>query len=103
MIDKNEAIEIVYCAIDDYNSVVAKEIELEKSENTLLFDPMSKLDSLGIIQIRAAIDEIMENKFGVTESVFAFAKEYPSEKPFKTVASTADYLIWYMEKKNVGK
>ena len=101
--NKENFITIIYDAIEDYNSVVAKEIELEKREDTLLFDPMSKLDSLGIIQIRAAIDEIMEQKYGMVDSVFACAKEYPRERPFKTVASTADYLVWYMEKKNVSK
>ena len=101
--NKETAISFIYEAIEDYNSVVAKEIQLEKKEDTLLFDPMGKLDSIGIIQIRTALDEIMEKKLGVDGSVFAGVKEYPVENPFRTVSSTADYIVWYMEKKNVGK
>lgn len=101
--DKEDIINLIYEAIDEYNSVVEKEIELDKKEDTLLFDPMSKLDSLGIVQVRTALDEIMERKYGLTTSVFSFSKEYPQEKPFRTVASTADYLIWYLETKHACK
>ena len=101
--DRKNIIILIYDAIEDYNSVVEKDMYLEKREDTLLFDPMGKLDSMGYITMSAAIEREIEKKLGLTMVLFEGNSNYPVENPLKTVASTVDYLSWLLEHKKIAE
>jgi len=101
MTDKKEMLQLMYKVIEDYNSVVEDELTLEKKEDTLLFDPMGKLDSAGYIMMSTAIEQKVEKKLGLTIALFEGNPDYPAENPLKTVASTVDYLSWLIEHKKI--
>jgi acyl carrier protein len=101
--DKKNVLSLIYESIDDYNTVVEKEIRIKKTEDTLLFDPMGKLDSVGYITMSVAIEQKIEKELGITIALFEGNPDYPVENPLKSVSSTVDYLLWLIEHKKITK
>ena len=96
---ESKVTKIIYDSIDWYNSEVPASIHLQKKPDELLFDSNSILDSVGIVQLRMAIEEHIEEDFGIASGLFEQANKYPKENPFKAVASTIDYVVWFLKNK----
>jgi hypothetical protein len=65
-ITKEEILEIVYTAIDEFNEMQEEDEQLEKKPSTVLFSrpgytDKGVLDSMGIVNLLISIDEVMDN------------------------------------------
>lgn len=95
MFGKDEVIELIYDAIDVINDRL--EVKLKKSSETSLYGKKSKIDSIGLVSLIVAIEELLEEK---TNMVVAIADERAlslQHSPFRTVGTLADYIIMVIE------
>lgn len=84
-------LELVYAAIDEVNAL-SDDIQIPKSEATMLIDEAGGIDSLALVHLLTAIEQAVQSHTGrvivmADEKVF----ELP-ENPFQTVGSLAKYL-----------
>ena len=85
--------QLIFKAIDDINRQLPKDERLAKSEDTILFDRADgQLDSLGLVNLVAALEEHIADEFQV-EIVLADPKAMTrAHRPFATVSSLAEYV-----------
>ena len=62
--------EIIFAAMQESNASAAPERALKLATTTLLFGKTSKLDSAGLVNLVASIDEGIERVFHIPLSVF---------------------------------
>ena len=94
-------IDLIFDTIDKFNNEYSDEIQLEKSSHTALLGQGSKLDSLGLINLIVAVEQNVEDKFGITITLADERAMSQEASPFRTVGSLADYIeIILVENKN---
>ncbi len=57
--------EAVFRAVDEVNLQLVEQPKIEKSSDTALLGPSSNLGSLGLISLLVAIEQQVQNEFGV--------------------------------------
>jgi acyl carrier protein len=85
-------LKIIYEAIDELNLDLEQEEQIEKGEETTIFGPESKLDSMGLVNLITIIEEKLEAETGV---FYALADERAmslESSPFKTVSTLKQYI-----------
>jgi hypothetical protein len=90
--------EVIYAAIDDYNSTVPEDDRVEKSPDTILFHKSGKLDSVGYINLSVAVEARIQSDLGSAVTLFAQYPDYPGKEPLKTVASLTEFIAWLISK-----
>ena len=94
-------IDLIFDTIDKFNKEYSDEIQLEKSSHTALLGQGSELDSLGLINLIVAVEQNVEDKFGITITLADERAMSQEASPFRTVGSLADYIeIILVENKN---
>ena len=92
MNQKEQVVQAVYGAIDEVNQLLAKELQLEKSPETVVVGRGGKLDSLGIVNLIVATEARFAEEFGVTLNL-ADKMAMPGDKsPLETVGALTDYI-----------
>ena len=51
MLEKEQILKIIYKAIEDFNEENDEQLQLEKSDNTILMGKNSQIDSLGFVNL----------------------------------------------------
>lgn len=102
MNSKNDIFNVIYSAIDEYNSTVPEEDRIEKRPDAVLFDNSGKLDSMGYIALSVAVEAKIQGDLGATITLFAQYPDYPGKDPLKTVSSLVDYAAWLVSKAQGG-
>jgi len=98
---QKKIIDLIFDTIDKFNNEYSDEIQLEKSSHTALLGQGSKLDSLGLINLIVAVEQNVEDKFGITITLADERAMSQEASPFRTVGSLADYIeIILVENKN---
>jgi hypothetical protein len=87
-IDQQRILALIYDSIDEVNQHFAQANRLPKDPGTLL---LSRLDSLGFVNLIAAIEERCESTLNVTISL-ANASQGVESDPFVSVATLAEFL-----------
>jgi acyl carrier protein len=82
---------VIFAAIDEINQQLPKEQQLSKSLNTVLFDGMGSLDSLGFINFIVVIEQKVESEFKETVLMDGI-KISKKDNPFRSVNAFADYI-----------
>jgi acyl carrier protein len=99
-VDREQILNLIYDSIDILNEQFARTNWLEKSPQTILSGPGGALDSLGIINLVAIVEEKSEAKFGVTVLLTDIPAVPSNEAPLRSIGSLADYLSQLFEGKN---
>lgn len=92
----------VFSAIDEVNKQLPKEQKLEKSMDTVLVGPTSKLDSLGMVNLVVALEEHIEKDFDRTiyltdESVMSDGNGY-----FQTIGALCEHITKLLDSAGNG-
>lgn len=96
---QNEKIqEVIYAAIDDYNSTMPEDDRVPKTPDTVLFHKSGKLDSVGYINLSVALEARIQSDLGVAITLFAQYPDYPGKEPLKTVASLTEFIAWLIKR-----
>ncbi|MEE1610164.1 hypothetical protein [Microvirga sp. CF3016] len=86
------SLELIYKAIDEINAQNPDAPPVSKSPDTLLLDAKGGVDSLTLVNLVVAIEQVVFDETGKSialadESIFTSA-----ENPFQSVGSLASYL-----------
>jgi len=88
----SESLNLIYTAVDQVNVQISQGPKILKDPNTPLLDAKSGIDSLTLVNLVVALEQLVFDKTGKTiviadESVFSS----PSN-PFRTLRTLADHL-----------
>jgi len=89
--NKDDIIEIIYLAIDDYNQINTANL-LNKDLNTLLYGQEGKLDSLGLVNLILAIEERLLDKYNKNISLADDKAFSEKTSPFSNVSTLAEFI-----------
>jgi acyl carrier protein len=89
---REEIVEVVYQALRELNEQLTPESQIVLSPETVLVGSNGGLDSLGIINLIAGVEQAVQDKFGVTITLFAEDPASTDMDAWATVGSLADHL-----------
>ncbi|MFA5033439.1 MAG: acyl carrier protein [bacterium] len=96
----NERVEtIVFSVIDEINQQLTKTKQLKKTKDTVLFGKLGVLDSLGLVNLIVAIEQRIEEEFGITITLADEKAMSQKNSPFRTVKTIMDYVFTLLEGK----
>jgi acyl carrier protein len=90
--ETNKIIESVYRAVDEVNELQPSGVNLEKSLKTALFGDGAILDSLGLVGLIVAVEEQIQDEFGVAVTLADERALSQSQSPFLTIGTLVDYV-----------
>lgn len=91
-IRKDEALDIVYSAIDVVNRQLPRARRLAKAPDTIVVGPSGILDSLGIVNLILAIEERASDALGRPLQLLGDTSFVDTDGPFRTIGAIADHL-----------
>ena len=86
-------INIIYISIDEINEFLDDNSKIKKKENTILFDSDNGLDSLSFFNLILAIEKKIFEDFKKKIILTDIDDLDDDNNPFKTVRSTAEYIV----------
>ena len=99
MVENQQVLNSIYGAVDDVNLQVDENMRLDKSPDTVLFGRSSKLDSLGLVTLVVAIEQKIQEDFGVTLTIADEKAFSQKSSPFRTVGTLAEYVTSLLKEK----
>ena len=97
MIDGEKVIQAIFDAIDEINEQRPEGQQLEKAADTVLFGEAGVLDSLGLVNLIIAVEQGIEDAFGVSLTLADEKAMSQKNSPFKSVKTLAAYASVLME------
>jgi acyl carrier protein len=88
---------LIYNVIDEINTQLSDDQQLEKTTITSLYDDGGGLDSLGLVQFVVAVEQGVRDIFGVSLTLVTERAMSQQHSPFKTVQSLIDFIIKLLE------
>ena len=88
---KEKIAQAIFQAIDDVNQLL-KDEKIEKSLHTNLLGESAKLDSLGLLNFIVAVEDRIDDCFGVTITLASESAISHDDNAFKNVQSLVDYI-----------
>lgn len=87
-----DILSIIYAAFDEINQDLEADEQIVKSEDTIIFGPDSKIDSMGLVNLITIIEEQIEEKSGKFVSIADEKAMSLVSSPFKSVATLKKYI-----------
>ena len=84
--------EVVYAAIDELNLQLNPERRLSRSPATALFGEEGALDSLGLVNLIAEVEERVEEAFGQVVNLADGELMSGADDPFRDVAALVEHV-----------
>lgn len=92
MSNHERILQAIYSAIDEINEQLPKGETLDKMPATILFGKSGRLDSLGLVSLIVAVEQNIQDEFGVSITLADERAMSQQNSPFKTVATLSDYV-----------
>ena len=89
--NKEDIIEIIYLAIDDYNQINTSNM-IMKDPNTPLYGQAGKLDSLGLVNLILVIEERLLDKYNKNISLADDKAFSERTSPFSNVSTLTEFI-----------
>ena len=89
---RDEVVAVVFEALERVNSDLPPDLHLARKEETELLGEKSVIDSLGLFILLSAIDEKLEEKFGIT-GVLGDDAIAAQESPLRSVGTLIDHIV----------
>jgi acyl carrier protein len=96
---KDKVLQVVFAGIEEANQVLPREAQLEKSEETALMGELSELDSLGLVNLIAAVEQKIEEEFHVLVNLADDEAMSLKANPFATVGTLTEYIATLLERR----
>ncbi len=97
---KDEIRKIIYEVIDEINQNLPKKRQLEKKPEEILFGREGKLDSLGLVNMIVAIEDVLEEKHDITITIADEKAMSMKNSPFRSVEALTDYIEKVIREEN---
>jgi acyl carrier protein len=66
---QNKIREVIYRAVDQVNELQPDQVQIEKSGPTVLIGPDSTIDSMALVNLAVAVEDLIRSEFGVRLNV----------------------------------
>jgi len=98
MINHKEKItQVIFRVIDEMNQQLAENQRIEKSTATALLGKSAVLDSLGLVNLIVAVEEEIEEQFGVNITLADERAISQKKSPFKTIGTLVEYITMLLK------
>jgi acyl carrier protein len=94
---KQQAIEVVYSAIDALNEQLSPDRRLDKKPDTILLGSGGKVDSVGFINLIVLLEEKCQDKFGVPVCLTGEEVAMDDTSPFQNVGTLVEHICKLVE------
>jgi acyl carrier protein len=88
----DQVIQTLYAAIDEVNEQLPDQRKLKKSPQTVLIGASSSVDSLTVVNLIVAVEQKIEEKYGVVINLAAADGLPGSENPFKDLETLVQHV-----------
>ena len=92
------ALRVIYSCIDELNEDLEQDNKIEKKPSAILFGTGSMLDSMSLVNLITAIEELIEDEKGVYLTLADENAMSMTKSPFKTVDTLSDYIVQLLNK-----
>lgn len=92
MVDDRRIVELIYDALDEINELLPDERKVPKSPETVLMGESGSLDSFGLVNLIVAVEQRIDDAYGVSLTLADERAMSRSRSPFRTVATLRDYV-----------
>jgi acyl carrier protein len=92
MHDSDRILALIWDAIDEVNELLPEDARVAKEPDAVLLGESGSLDSVGLVNLVVALEQRIEDEFGMA-LVLADEKAMSySRSPFRTVQTLHDYI-----------
>jgi len=102
MTARNKILKGIYVAIDEINEQLPEDQNLEKSLETVLLGSSGKLESVNLVNLLVAIEENIEETFGIPISITDERAVSEKNSPFRTVETLCNFMLNLLDEKQNG-
>jgi acyl carrier protein len=93
-IKRSDALEVVVRAVRELQgSGVISDAPKSLTADTVLFGQGGFVDSLGLVQVAAETERLIDEAFNVSVAIADERAMSRSQSPFRTIGSLADYVV----------
>jgi acyl carrier protein len=85
-------VQCIYGVLDEFNQELPVGLKLSKSTDTVLYGENGQLDSINLVHLIVAVEERVEQEFGVTVTLADERALSMRNSPFATVSSLSTYV-----------
>ena len=85
-------IKAVFAAVDEVNEHLPRYQRFEKSPQTALIDDSRQVDSLALVSLIVAIEQRIEEQYGVAINLVDGDVLYRINNPFKSIDTLANHI-----------
>jgi len=97
MINNEKIIQIIFEAIDEINEQLPEKQRLTKAIDTVLYGEFGTLDSLGLVNLVVATEQMLEETLDVSLTLTSEKAISQKNSPFRTVRTLAEYISKLLE------
>jgi len=83
---------LIWDAIDEVNELLPEDARVPKREDAVLLGESGSLDSFGLVNLVVALEQRIEDEFGVTLTLADDKAMSYSRSPFRTVQTLREYV-----------
>ena len=92
--EKEERVrELIYQVVDEINGQLVPDQRVEKVPEAALYGEEGALNSLGLVQLIAGVEERVEEEFGMAVNLADEQLLAAADDPFRTIAALAAYIV----------
>ena len=92
-LQRENAVNAIYAAIDELNPQIPEGAKLGKSEEVLLFGEGAALDSLNLVNLVMMVEQNIMMETGAEVLLASEAAMSRKRSPYRSVSSLADYAV----------
>ena len=96
-IDKKSIVENIISEVS--NSIYTDNEEIVINENSVIYGDNSQLDSLALVSLIVAVEQNIEDEFGISITLADERAMSLKNSPFRSVRSLADYVETILKEK----
>ncbi len=98
MVDRKKMETIFFAALDEVNRLLPPERKVGPSLDTVLLGADSELDSLGLVNLVVALEQRIDDGFGVAVALVNKDSMSRVDSPFRNGAALVEYAAELVEK-----
>ena len=91
-ISKEQVTALVYRAVDEVNTELTSDQQLQKTPATVLFGSQATIDSMGLVSFIVAVEEQLSDELGLSMTLADDKAMSMERSPFKTLATLIEYV-----------
>lgn len=98
MVDRRKMEEAFFAALDEVNGLLPPERKVGKSLDAVLLGADSELDSLGLVNLVVALEQRIDDAFGVAVALVNKDSMSRKESPFRNGGALVEYAAELVER-----